>query len=226
MTVAYDAFSSANDAGGASNLAWTHTPVGTPRGVLVWIVMTAYTPSGTNAVSCTYGGVDMGSPVEVIKTTGEVGSVCFYFLGSSIPTGAQTVTFDKLASCTAFGGCISLTGAANTEIVDSDNTINSDAAVNPSVTLSLSGRTCFAGIGFFSGQGADTGVTPLSSWTSRAEHDFTPSVAGVYSYDTIGSSDVTAGWTQTSDDAFAVAVAVSEVAAGGGTALITSTLML
>jgi hypothetical protein len=216
MAVAFDAFSSASDAGGASNLAWTHTPVGTPRGVLVWIVMTGYTPSGTNAVSCNYGGVDMGAPIaEAIKTTGEVGSVVFYFLGSGIPTGAQTVTFDKLASAVTFGGAISLTGAANTEVVDSDATINSDSATNPSVTLSLAGRTSFAGIGFFSGQGADTGITPLSSWTSRAEHDYGAAVAAVYSYDTIGAADVTAGWTQAADDAIAVAVAVSEVAAGG-----------
>jgi hypothetical protein len=216
MAVAYDAFSSASDAGGAANLAWTHTPVGTPAAALVWIVMTGYTPSGTNATSCNYGGVDMGAPAgEVIKTTGEVGSVVFYLLGTGVPTGAQTVTFDKVASATTFGGCITLTGAADVELVDSDTTINSDSSANPSITLSLSGRTSFAAIGFFSGQGADTGITPLSGWTSRAEHDFTPSTAGIYSYDTVGTSDVTAGWTQTADDAFAVAVAVSEEATTG-----------
>jgi hypothetical protein len=216
MAVAYDAFSSASDAGGGANLSWTHTPVGTPAGILVWIVMTGYTPSGTNAVSCTYGGVDMGSPVaEAIKATGEVGSVVFYFLNTGIPTGAQTVTFDPVASAVKFGGAISLTGAADLEVVDSDATINTDSGTNPSVTLSLGSRTSFAAIGFFSGIGVDTGITPLTSWTSRAEHDFGASTAGVYTYDTIGTSDVTAGWTQAADDAIAVAVAVSEEVAGG-----------
>jgi hypothetical protein len=214
MAVAYDAFASNSDAGGAANLTWTHTPVGTPRGVLVWIVQTGATFSGTNAVSCSYGATDMGSPVaELIKTSGEVCTVTLYFLGSSVPTGAQTVTFDPVASATKFGGSITLTGNTDLEIVDTDSTISSDSSSNPSVTLGLTGRTSFAAIGFFSGIGVDTGITPLTSWTARAEHDFTPSMAGVYTYDTISSSDVTAGWTQAADDAVAIATAVSEVSA-------------
>lgn len=212
MAVAFDAFGSGSDAGGSANLTWTHTPVGTPRGVLVWIIQTGFTPSGTNAVSCSYGATDMGSPVaEIVKTTGEVCAVTFYFLGSSIPTGAQTVTFDPVASAIKLGGSVTLTADADTEIVDSDATINSDSSANPSITLSLAARACFAAIGFFSGQGDPAGVTPLSSWTSRLEHDFTPAVGGVYTYDNVGTSDVTAGWTQTADDAVAIAAAVSEI---------------
>lgn len=225
MAVAFDAFGSGSDAGGSANLTWTHTPVGTPRGALVWIVQTGFTPSGTNAVSCSYGATDMGAPVaELVKTTGEPCTVTFYFLGSSIPTGAQTVTFDPVASAVKFGGSITLTADANTELVDTDSTISSDSSSNPSVTLSLSARTCFAAIGFFSGIGVDTGITPLSSWTARAEHDFGAAMAGVYTYDTVGTSDVTAGWTQAADDAVAIAVAVSEVAAAGGGAVIVNTM--
>ena len=226
MAVAYDAFGSGSDAGGSANLTWTHTPVGTPRGVLVWIIQTGFTPSGTNAVSCSYGATDMGSPVaEIVKTTGEVCTVTFYFLGASVPTGAQTVTFDPVASAVKLGGSITLTADTDTEIVDSDATINSDSSANPSVTLSLAARTCFAAIGFFSGQGADTGITPLTSWTSRLEHDFTPAMGAVYTYDTVGTTDVTAGWTQTADDAAAIAVAVSEVSAGASPQMLVSVLL-
>ena len=60
---------------------------------------------------------------------------------------------------------------------------------------------------------AVAGTTPLASWTSRVEIDWGPQVGLMYTYDTIGTSDVTAGWTQAADDATMVALAVSEVLA-------------
>src|SRR5690606_11093100 len=43
------------------------------------------------------------------------------------------------------------------------------------------------------------------------ETDVGSTVAGVYSYNTIGTSNVTAGWSQTAEDALMLAVAVAEV---------------
>ncbi|MCI0564015.1 MAG: hypothetical protein MN733_36530, partial [Nitrososphaera sp.] len=208
MTVAFDA--ATNSTEGTGNLSWTHLPVGTPRAVIVCIMVNG---SSDEVTSVTYGGASMtevlGSPN--IKTTGEAGVEHIYFLGSNIPTGNQNVTVTVSGNATKIATAITLTASTDTEVVDSDGTINSDSQANPSVTLSLGGRVSFAVIAFHSGHDEVTSITPLTNWTSRLEQDFGFRTAGVYTHNTIGSSDVTAGWTQTANDAVAMAIAVSEV---------------
>ncbi len=208
MTVAFDAFS--NVAAGTGELSWTHTPVGTPRGIIVHVVEDVSNSDGVTGV--TYGGETMdevtGSPNVLVANAKS--SHCF-FLGTGIPTGAQTVVVSVDDTNPKRAGAISLTADADVEIIDTDATINGSAEENPSGTLSLGGRTCFASIAFVSGQSVPTNITPLTNWTDRLEHDFGSNTAGWYTLDTIGSSDVTAGWTQTSAHAVAISLAVSEV---------------
>lgn len=213
MAVAFDAFTAGPGATGAANESYTHTPVGTPRAIIVQVVGI----SGSDIVtSVSYGGVAMvevtGSPN--VKGAAEVGDTYTYFLGSGIPTGAQTVL--NVGTATRASSCISLTAADNTEVVDTDATINSNSLANPSATLALAGRTCFCAEVFFSGQGAVTGITPLTGWTGRREVDNGASTAGWYTYNTISTPNVTMGWTQLADDAVCIGVAVSEVQAGTG----------
>jgi hypothetical protein len=184
--------------------------VQTPRGVIVFV----YTNNGADEVTgVTYGGVAMtevpGSPV--LHTSGEVGAVHCYFLGSSVPTGAQTVEVTVSGSANKNATAITVKGNTDMELVDIDATVNNDSLENPSVTLGLNGRTCWVGIGFYSGQNQGTGVAPLTGWTNRLETDFGTQVAGCYTYNTVDSADVSAGWTQTAEDAAMIAVAVSEV---------------
>lgn len=207
MVVRFDAESTV--AAADTNLSWTHTPVGTVRGVIVF-----FTGDGSNdqCDDVTYGGVAMtevpGSPN--VKGTGDTSNDSCYFLGSGIPQGAQTVSITTTGTADRKAGCISLTADADTEIVDSDGTINSDSSANPSVTLSLGGRACFCAIGFTSGQAAVSGIAPLSGWSSVYEHAFAADTCGLYKYGTVATVDVTAGWTQTADDAVAIAAAVGE----------------
>jgi hypothetical protein len=217
MAVAFDAFS--NVAAGTGNLSWTHTPVGTPRGVIVQIAQYGgVDPDQDDVASVTYGGVSMAeaalSPVE--KDTGEVGIVYEYFLGASIPTGAQTVavtTNGKGISKRA--AAITLTAAQDTSVVDT-SIISQDTGANPSVVVSLGGIECFVAEVFVSGQAAVTGITELTNWTARLEHDFGAGVAGWYTYNIIGTADVTAGYTATTEDCILHAIAVREDAGGGG----------
>ena len=206
MTVAYDAFSSGV---GANTYSFTHTPVGTPRAVIVYTT----TGGASDVTAVSYGGVAMtqmtGSPNNLSSGT-EQGNVTGWFLGASIPTGAQSVQVTSGAA-TKIAYCNTLTGAADTEIVDVDATINSTSQANPSVVLSLGGRTCFASICVYSGQDAAGSVTPLTSWTSRNETDLGAQILAYYTYDTVGSTDVTSGWTQAADDALAITAAISEI---------------
>lgn len=220
MTVAYDAHSTASNNNGTTT-SWTHTPVGTPKGVIVFFRTTNAAASDV-VTGVTYGGVAMsevtGSPNLGPNSALDSASLHCFFLGSSIPTGAQTVTVthsNPSFAYTNFGNAISVTGSADTEVQDSDGTINSTSQSDPSVTLSLGSKSCFCAIGFSSGQGAVSGITPLSGWTSRDEDDHGAFTSGIYTYDTVGTTDVTAGWTQTADDANAIAIAITEAAGGG-----------
>lgn len=210
MTIAYDAVS--NPTPGTGALSWTHTPVGTPAGIIVLISQN----TGNDLVTgVTYGGVAMaevtGSPNA--KATAEDGIVYGYFLGSSIPTGAQTVAVTVTGGAiTKVALCISLTALSDTQVQDTDVSINSDSATNPSATLALGGNACFCAEVVFSGQGAITGISPFANWTDRQEHDFTNQCTGFYTYDIIASVDVTMGWTQTAEDALAIGIAVTESA--------------
>lgn len=216
MAVAYDNFGT-SAAGTTTRTISGFTPVGTPRAAIVFIIQNNQTDEISTV---TYGGVEMtevtGSPNA--KATGQVGTVYAYFLGASIPTGAQDVVANASGTTgTKQSFVISLTADANTELVDQDATINTDSQENPAVTLSHAGRTCFDCISFISGQLAISGITPLTGWTSRNETDGGPFCYAVYTHDTPGTSDVSAGWTQTAEDALAIALAVSEVQAGGST---------
>lgn len=210
MAVARDALT--QNVGGATS--FTHTPVGTPRGVTVLIVST----SATDTVSgVTYGGVAMteatGSPV--VSTSGE-GGVCYaYTLGASVPTGAQTVDITGtgtlrviVQTVTAGGDCEFVTGTFEALAVSGDQT----------VTLSTGGRESAVTLVAWSEAGAVTGVNPLANWTAAAggEADEGAETTYRYSFDTVGTSDVSAGVNLTASAGVAfIAVAIVEAAAGG-----------
>ncbi len=210
MAVAYDAGSAA--AATTGTITINHVPVGTPRGIVVVVVQNV---GATNEITgVTYGGVAMSAVASspVLHSTGETGAVYGYFLGSSIPTGNQTasVTVNGTAS-TKVGGCFSVTAATDTA-VQTTNTVNNDSVANPAATLSLSGESCWCALVGLSGQGAVAGTTPFTNWTSLAEADFGNQIGLVYRYNIVGTTDVSAGWTQTAEDAVMLAMAIKESA--------------
>jgi hypothetical protein len=218
--VAFDKIDFSSGAGSVDPLEWTHTPVGTPRAVIVQITQTGGT-GADQVVSVTYGGAAMTEVATCSpnrKTASESWATYTYFLGSSIPTGAQTVSVDVSATGAKRGSSITLTATTDTEVVDCDGTINSDSVTDPSVTLSLGGRTSFVALAAGSGEDDPASTAPLTNWTDHEEADHGVLLSLRYTYDIISTADVTAGWTQTTDDAVAIAIAVSEVVAGGSTA--------
>lgn len=211
MAVAYDAVSVAP---GGANLSWTHTPTGTPRGILVLCE-----DQGQNITGCTYGGVAMtavpGSPNG--KNTGEQINLAAFFLGSGVPTGDQTVEISGTLTEAFRGVAISLTADDDTEVVDTDVSINSDSVANPTATLSLDGRTSFVAMVFGSGVNALSSTPVFENWSGLDGFDSGAQVAAAVKYDVIGSTDVTIGWGQVADDAVAIGVAIAQVEAAGGT---------
>src|SRR5690348_5790420 len=99
MAVAFDASSESHTGTtGSTNQAsfsWTHTPVGTPKGVLIFLI-NLDSATGVNP-SITYGGVAVPAVTGGVDadTAGEAGRCAAFFLGSGIPTGAQTVVVNR-----------------------------------------------------------------------------------------------------------------------------------
>lgn len=210
MAIAFDA-ASVDGGVGTGDRSWTHTPVGTPKGVLVLV---AVSTQADEITTCTYGGVDVPqvalSPVLHNESLGENGGVHAFYLGTGIPTGAQTVLVSTSGtSQSKRAGCITYTASSDTEVVDTSST-QGPATANPSVTLSLASRSCACALVWYSGQGAVTGVTPLTNWTTRHEQDWGADTGGWYTYDIVGTTDVTAGYTAGSDNYALLGIAASE----------------
>lgn len=207
MAVAYHSIGAGGS--GIGNLTWDHTQPVTFNGIFVQIFQLA---SGTDEVSgVTCDGVAMtevpGSPQLI--TSGEPMALYSYFLGASIPAGTLTFVVTVTGATNKVGNSIAVTAAGNTVLVDSDTTVKAITA-NPSVTLSLAGKSCLALLSFISGQNAVTGTTPLTGWTDLGEADLGAGVVGNYRYDTVSTANVTAGFTQASEEVCMAAIAIGE----------------
>lgn len=216
MAVAFDFFSVSAESTSSTSFTFSHNPVGTPRGVIVLI---AQVDGGADEVTgVTYDGTAMvemtNSPV--LRATSEPGAAYAYFLGASVPTtDPADVVVSTNAGSAKIAYCITLTAADDTEEVTT-GIVTQDSGQDPEVTLSLGGVTSFAALAAMSGRNnVPSNCAPLTNWTTRAEFDSGNNGQLCYTFDTIGSSDVTAGYVAGSDDCSMIAVAVREAAGVG-----------
>jgi hypothetical protein len=210
VSVAFDAATENIQAADPQN--FTHTPSGTPRGVLVLI---AHAATASDIVSgVTYGGVTMSRVAFADDTTGEAGAAYLYFLGASIPTGAQTVSIDRTQNTTSvWAVAITATAAADTEVVDFDNSQQGDANItNPAVTLQHSGRDCLDFFGGYNGVNAPGSITDASGQTRIHDHDFGSQAAVVSRKDASSTSDTSLSYTIAANSLAMIGVAIAEVA--------------
>lgn len=215
MVVAHDTAIQGAEFTTVSPHTFTHTPIGTPRWVLVFINMAEDATDTITAV--TYGGVAL-TRIAINgfarDTAGEPGATWAYFLGSGIPTGAQTVSvthggsaFQKRVVCIT--GTESL--GANCEVVDSN--MVQENATNPSVTLNSGTRTAICYASIYSGL-ADPNVTVGAGMTLLLRNDFVSqsAVSEVETTPTTGSRAV--AFTAALDDVAMIAVAIAPVVSG------------
>lgn len=221
MAVAYDAYSNKGEftAGGGSPATWTHTPVGTPRGIIVFAQQIGTSSDFING-TVSYGGVALTRvPTNGFAqdTAAETASIYAYFLGASIPTGAQTVSIshDTGIFGTKHAICVSVTASADTTVVVSGK-LENDAA-NPTVTLDSGGTTALKLFNLYSGKDAIANITNTAGMTRiLAEKYSADVVCRVYGYRTTpGSGSETVVQTATSDDVAMIGLAISEVVSTG-----------
>lgn len=216
MSIAFDA-KSFHPISFQGNFSWNHTPVGSPRGVLVLLVQNVGTSGSTNdeIVSVKYGGVDLieVSPSPFVHSIGENDAVIHaFFLGENIPSGVRQVVVTVSSPAFSFKRAVAITFTAeNDTSVDAADILDAENVDDPSVTLTTSVETAVVGV-LLSGHSSVIVVAPGSGFTELLEHDFGSQVASFQR----GSSNFSAGsveikWqTVGNEDAGIFAVAVRE----------------
>jgi len=203
-------FDAASEGTGTSALSWTHTPVGAPKGVFVFCINN--TVSTDVFSGATYGGVAMTQKASAADTSGEPGFTEGYFLGASIPTGAQTVACTVSTGSTAkWGVAITVTAASDTQPAGTGACSVSNNVANPSCSITGISGASYGAAGHFSGQANESSITAGSGMTKGPGNDFGSMVtASEYSTAQQGSGNMTIGFTVATDDVAMVAIAVEQ----------------
>lgn len=208
MAVAFDASTAATRTDTSDPFTFNHTPVGTPKGVVVAIMN--YDTATDQVAGVTYGGVAMTRVPPVARdTAGEPSNTQIWFLGASIPTGTQTVSVD-MTSATGddmYMVCATVTASTDTEVIGYG--VQEEDSSNPQATIAHGGRTAIAFAALASG--ADAAPTPLTGVTNLHSNDSGAERQHFARQTTPGSGNTTIGWTLTSDDVSFVALSVSEI---------------
>lgn len=213
--VAFDAFTlSPTSYQATSPDTLAHTPVGTPRGVVVFVASGAGATDEVTGV--TYGGVAMTRVAIATDTAVELGITYAYFLGSGIPTGTQNavVTFDASApNGIKVTAVYTFTGNNDLEVADFD-VVQEDTASPVQVTLDPAGQSGIAVAGFWSGRADNTMSAPISGTTEDGSAPFSGTYHAVFGHTDPDTAAATIGWTTTATDDVAF-VGVMVVDPGG-----------
>ena len=214
MAVAFDKVTNLGTFTTTDPFTADHTPVGTPRGVSVFIFVANAIDVVDGTVS--YGGVAMArDQYAVINATEDFG--CWhYFLGASVPTGTQSVSIDHTASAaTKYAVCITYTAAADLEIKAS-NKIESSPVDDPSIALDSGVSTAIRVGGLYTGTNSAANVAPAAAFTEAYELGVGAVNVQSVIYETTPSSGSTSvAWTTQNEETAAVAAAIGEIAAAG-----------
>lgn len=214
MTLAHDANTRWPAAGTdvtTGDRTFTHTPSGTPAGVVFVLCSDGLVAACTGVL---YGGVAMQ-----LKTTGinsnEDGLVEVYaFPDRTVPpSGAQTVTVQGATGALKFGTLSTVTATSGVTEANTSNHKDESVGTNPSINFTTTKTTITYG-GYEHGD-ANVLTVPISGCTNQHSNDYGAKVAGTLrrtSPDASGT--VTLGYTfATSEDYTMAGVAIAEAAA-------------
>jgi hypothetical protein len=190
-----------------TTVSFTHSPGAALQGVLVLIAQNV--SSADLITSVTYGGVAMTRITNGFAhdTATEPGAVYAYLLGSSVPTGDQTVTI-TVASGTDAKRAWVFGVLASGDVVLIASGIAEENQANPSVTLAtVAGYSGMVFSVLFSGLPNATDVTAGSGYAKISPRDFGAQVAMTEAGNKEGAN-VVAGWTSATDDVAMISLAL------------------
>lgn len=197
-TVSHDAVTDGGTFTTTTPATFTHTPNGTPRGVLVFVEHG--TPSTDIVTSVTYGGVTMTRVGIAQDAAGEPGAVYAYFLGKGIPTGAQTVSIVHSGSATVkHASAVSVTAPGDCACVAGASVLTADQA-NPQIAVDTGSSVGVRYDVIYSGLDDPTSLTILAGMTALVSKDFGAFSSRVDRQTAASSGSYTIGYTAASDD--------------------------
>jgi len=207
VTVAFDAtFGSAALINTATTTTWTHTPVGTPKGVVVLI------PQGTatdNVTAVTYGGVALNRVRFAARGSAEACAVYIYFLGAGIPTGAQTVAVTTAGTPPCWPQSVTMTATGAKTAIEREDGADAGIVANPQFTIvPVPAGTCAC---YVNASGLNTPVDTPQAGTTRCSFRDLGTISGhTGRKDLASAGSTTIGWTSAIDDVAHAVIVVSE----------------
>lgn len=225
MSVAHDAVSESHTGttGSVSEdlFQFTHTPAGTPKGVLIYVMISGTATDLVGVVD--YGGVTVPAVTggRAQDAAGEPGSCKAFFLGASVPTGPVTVTINRTNTAdTMYAVCITVTAAEDETEYTGVITANSGTLAEINIDDGSPGSDSMRYAGMYSGLNDVPGVG--SNSVSLISIDFGLTLAAACRELTAGQGARPVGFSSgTGDDLGIVYLAVREIIpAGGGTLVI------
>lgn len=225
MAVAHDAASESTVSISEASFSWTHTPIGTPRGAIVYVLTISGTALDT---AVTYGGVSMELVGSGSDTDTEPGTVRCYYL-DNVSSGAQSVVVTRTNNATQMMGmAATVTAGAATEAYTSGMVTQGGSTENTGSDSSGTGTGSSTPVAVNDGSpgtdsvrycaffcGAATPYTPdAATSTLLNNHDFSSFGWVMARETTAGQGSRTVGMTTgNTDDRAAVYVAVRETPA-------------
>lgn len=224
MAVAHDAASESAVSTSTATFSWTHTPSGTPRAAIVFVLSIQGTGDDTGV---TYGGNAMTLFGAGSDTDTEAGTVRGYFL-DNVPAGAQTVEVSRVNDATQMMGmAATVTAAGATQTYDAGRVTKGGSSTNTGADTSGTGTQASGEVAVDDGSpGTDSlryaawytgGASPIAQGASSTllnNHDFTAFGWTMVRETTAGQGSRNVGVTTgTTDDTAAVHVAIRETPA-------------
>lgn len=196
----------------------------TPRAVVGFMVIASATDTLTSmqypvsSVGANLNAVT-GSPFS--DSDGTPSTTIHIRLLNGIDGGQQTLDCANSGAAFKVTAAVTLNAAADVELQGTATIDQALAAIGTSestTTLSLGGNSCYCLQGWRAQNGNLAFRTELTNWSNQQEFDAGNSTGGLWTYDLIGTSDVTAGMeiTTTTQDIVVVVAAFRE--SGGAAA--------
>ena len=198
----------------------TMTGAGSPRAIIGSVTASSNTDTATDMtypISSTPTSLTniTGSPFTT--TTVGSGSAFSIRLLNGVDSGANNLVITTSGATLKSSLGVTLNAAADIAL-QATNTIDTATPSNPETdTLSLSGASCYCIQNYRHGNGNIGNSSNLTNWTEDISTDYGTTTGGVWTYDIIGTSDVTFGANLTVTGTGFYAVAAAFVESGGAT---------
>jgi hypothetical protein len=201
---------------GTGTFSWGHVGTTQMRGGIVHVAIEGTTTDVVSGV--TWDGIAMTFVGREVRSTGEIGQVESYFLGSGLTTGTAPTITVTVSSGTHLkaGFATSLTTSGKERDLQLAGTFctMTGSAADPTCTVTGITGASFGSCGLWSGRSIVSDLAVSDPFVRTIDNDFGISVAGVANFKNTyeqESGDVVFAWTVGTDEFAGVGLAVELV---------------